>query len=135
MSDFAIQFEIHPSSGIPIYRQIMDQVRAMIASSRLRPGEMLPSVRQLSKELQVNMMTISKAYARLEAEGYIERVRGTGMRVLAQRKAGSVSDRQEDLRELVEPMITRGLQLGLSETQIISVVRDTLKERRSWSKT
>ncbi len=135
MSDFAIQFEIHPSSGIPIYRQIMDQVRAMIASSRLRPGEMLPSVRQLSKELQVNMMTISKAYARLEAEGFIERVRGTGMRVLAQRKAGSVSDRQEDLRELVEPMITRGLQLGLSETQIISVVRDTLKERRSWSKT
>jgi GntR family transcriptional regulator len=135
VSDFGIQFEIHPSSGIPIYRQIMDQVRAMIASSRLRTGEMLPSVRQLSAELQVNMMTVSKAYARLEAEGFIERVRGTGMRILTQRKAGSVSDRQEALRELVKPLITRALQLGLSESQIISVVRETLEDRRSWSKT
>ncbi|MBY0589552.1 GntR family transcriptional regulator [bacterium] len=113
----------------------MDQVRAMIASSRLRTGEMLPSVRQLSAELQVNMMTVSKAYARLEAEGFIERVRGTGMRILTQRKAGSVSDRQEALRELVKPLITRALQLGLSESQIISVVRETLEDRRSWSKT
>ena len=135
MTDFAIQFEIHPSSGIPIYRQIMDQVRAMIASSRLRPGDMLPSVRQLSAELEVNMMTISKAYARLEVEGFLERVRGTGMRVLPQHRTGSVTDRQRELRELVEPMITRGLQLGLTESQIISVVRDILKERHSWSKT
>jgi GntR family transcriptional regulator len=134
MTDFSIQFEIRPSSGVPIYRQIMDQVRAMIASSRLKPGDMLPSVRQLSSELEVNMMTVSKAYARLEVEGLIERVRGTGMRVRPQEHTGSLEHRQSELREMADALITRGQQLGLTESQIISVVRNVLKERRSWSK-
>ena len=58
MDKSAIQFEVHPSSGVPIYRQIMDQVRAMIVSGRLNGGELLPSVRQMAEDLQVNMMTV-----------------------------------------------------------------------------
>ena len=81
MSNLPLQFEIHPSSGVPIYRQIMDQVRAQTASGRLKPGDLLPSVRQMAVDLAVNMMTVSKAYARLEIEGVLERDRGTGMRV------------------------------------------------------
>lgn len=63
---------------MPIYRQIIDQVRHLIASGRWPEGTLLPSVRQMAVELEINMMTASKAYARLEADGVVERVRGTG---------------------------------------------------------
>ncbi len=132
MSNLPIQFEIHPSSGVPIFRQIMDQVRAQVASGRLKPGDLVPSVRQMAVDLQVNMMTVSKAYSRLEAEGLLERDRGTGMRVRGQvEHLGSVTNRQAELRDLVDHVATRGLQLGLTDEQIISVVKTVLKERRS----
>lgn len=132
MSNLPLQFEIHPSSGVPIFRQIMDQVRAQVASGRLKPGELVPSVRQMAIDLAVNMMTVSKAYSRLEADGVLERDRGTGMRVRAVAPvAATVTDRQQELRELVEHVVTRGLQLGLTDVQIQAVVKTVLKERRS----
>ncbi|MDB5348743.1 MAG: ytrA 1 [Schlesneria sp.] len=131
MASVPIQFEIHPSSGVPIFRQIMDQVRAQVASGRLKAGDLLPSVRQMGAELQVNMMTVSKAYSRLEAEGVLERDRGMGMRVrTASPTSASVGDRQQELRELVDHVVTRGLQLGLTDEQVVAVVKMVLKERR-----
>lgn len=134
MTDASIEFEIHPSSGVPIYRQIMDQVRALIVSRRLEPGEMLPSIRQLAASLEVNMMTVSKAYARLEVEGLLERVRGTGMRVCDNRPTGTAAQRQKELAPLVDAVVTRALQLGLSENQVVSLIRQQLKERATWAK-
>ena len=131
MVEPVLQFEIHPSSGVPIYRQVMDQVRALVASKQLKTGDMLPSVRQLAAQLEVNMMTISKAYARLEAEGLLERVRGTGMRLSMTPASGTVAERKQQLRELADPMVNRGLQLGLIQSQIISVVKESIEERRS----
>lgn len=131
MSNLPLQFEIHPSSGVPIFRQIMDQIRALAASGRLKPGELVPSVRQMAVDLEVNMMTVSKAYSRLEAEGLLERDRGTGMRIRAMAPAsGNVAGRQQELRDLVDHVATRGLQLGLTDEQIIAVVKTVLKERR-----
>ena len=126
----SLQFEIRPSSGVPIYRQIMDQVRALAASERLKPGELLPSVRQLAAELEINMMTVSKAYARLEAEGLVERIRGRGMRIVGQKTAGRVADRQAELADLADALVTRGQQLGLTEAQILATVKTVFKERR-----
>jgi GntR family transcriptional regulator len=128
MHDAAFRFTVHTSSGLPIYRQIMDQVRALIAGGRLAPGELLPSVRQLAAELEVNMMTISKAYARLEADGVIERVRGTGMRVRPVTAHGSVADRRQELRPLVEQAVIRAKQLQLTDDQILHLVQSVLKE-------
>jgi len=68
---------------VPIYRQIIDQVRILITSGRWPEGVMLSAVRQMAVELEINLMTVSKAYTRLEAEGMVERVRGAGMRVLS----------------------------------------------------
>jgi GntR family transcriptional regulator len=130
MTSLPVNFQIHPSSGVPIYRQIMDQVRALITSSRLKPGDLLPSVRQMAVDLEVNMMTVSKAYARLEAEGTLERDRGTGMRVREQATTARVADRQKELREVAEHVVTRGLQLGLTDEQIVAVVKMILKDRR-----
>lgn len=126
----SIQFEVHPSSGVPIYRQLMDQVRAMIASGQLAEGDLLPSVRQMADDLQVNMMTVSKAWSRLEVEGVLERVRGTGMRVNSGVASGPLKERKADLKPMVEPMVTRGQQLGLTDGQILDVVKSVLKERK-----
>ena len=71
---------MNPSSGVPIYRQLMDQVRASSSpAGGWRKGDLLPSVRQVGQDLQVNQMTVSKAYSLLERERVVERVRGQGM--------------------------------------------------------
>ncbi|MFO0930013.1 MAG: GntR family transcriptional regulator [Gemmataceae bacterium] len=129
MDPSAMPFQIHPSSGVPIYRQLMDQVAALVASGRLRPGDLLPSVRQLAEALEVNMMTVSKAYAQLEKDGLVERDRGIGMRVKARVAVGSVADRQHELRPFAEQLVTRGWQLRLTNEQILAVVTSLLKDR------
>jgi GntR family transcriptional regulator len=121
-------FRISPSSGVPIYRQIIDQVRILITSGRWPEGTMLPSVRQMAVELEINMMTVSKAYARLEAEGLVERVRGTGMRVLSPTVVGNVTQRKAELKPYAEALVTHGRQLGLTAEQIQAVVQALLKE-------
>lgn len=123
------QFEIRPSSGVPIYRQIMEQVRAMVSGGILKSGELLPSVRRMAAGLEINMMTVSKAYAKLESEGLLERIRGRGMRVVEQAANGSVQERQSDLKDFVESLVTRGRQLKLTDAQILAAVKSVLKER------
>ena len=128
MHTLSTLFRISPSSGVPIYRQIIDQVNALISSGRWPEGTMLPSVRQMAVELEINMMTVSKAYARLEAEGVVERVRGTGMRVMSTSVVGNATQRKTELKPLARALVTRGRQLGLSPEQIQAVVQACLKE-------
>lgn len=75
---------INPSAADPIYRQIVEQVRRLIGSGQLRPGDALPSVREVAATHAINPMTVSKAYSLLEAEGELERLRGKGMVIAAQ---------------------------------------------------
>ena len=76
-----LPFSVEPTSGVPIYRQLVSQIAALAAGGQLMAGEFLPSVRLVAESLAVNPMTVSKAYSQLEADGVVERVRGTGMRV------------------------------------------------------
>lgn len=122
------QFDIQPNSGIPIYRQIVDQVHALVAGGRLTAGDLLPSVRTVAKGADVNPMTVSKAYSLLEAEGLVERVRGLGMRVASGGVDGSVAARQQQLRTLLEPAMHRAAQLGLTQKQTRQVIDSLLKE-------
>ena len=121
-------FQVNVSSGVPIYRQLMDQVRALVASGRLTEGEFLPSVRQLAQDLQVNQMTVSKAYSLLERDGIVERVRGQGMRVNRQSPRGSIKDRQNELRPLLEQVATQAFQLGLTREQVLTALKPLLKK-------
>ena len=122
-------FQINPSSGVPIYRQLMDQVRTLVNAGRLPAEEMLPSVRQIAEDLQVNPMTVSKAYSLLERDGVIERVRGQGMRVLAPAKArGGVKDRQQQLLPLLEQVASHAFQLGLTREQVVAALTPLLKD-------
>ena len=129
MQSASFIFQINPTSGLPIYRQLMEQIRTLVAGGRLAPGDLVPSVRQLAEELEINMMTASKAYARLEADGLLERDRGVGMRVKSSGATGSVDARQDELRPLAEQLATRGWQLKLTDDQVLAVVRSALKVR------
>ena len=123
-------FQIHPTSGMPIYRQLMDQVQAHIHAGRLPREEMLPSVRQIAEELQVNPMTVSKAYSLLERDGLIERVRGQGMRVKAVSKGLlPVKDRRQIILPLLEQVAAKAFQLGLTREQVVAALTPLLKER------
>lgn len=119
VSDFLVQ----TNTDTPIYRQLIDQVRRMAVSGRLKPGERLPSVRQLADELAVNPMTISKAYSLLENEGLLERRRGVGMVLRG-------DDRSAE--ELIEPALTdlirQARQLGLSRNKILNSLKDRWEE-------
>jgi len=121
-------FEIHPSSGVPIYRQLIDQVHALVASGQLCEDELLPSVRQVAQAAAINPMTVSKAYSRLEAEGMVERVRGQGMRVCRPTAIGSLRQRKAQFRQLAEPALHRARQLGLTEQQAREVLDTLLQE-------
>lgn len=126
MADSLIPFEIHPSSGVPIYRQLIDQVHALIAGGKLREGDLLPSVRQVAAAAAVNPMTVSKAYSRLEAEGVVERKRGQGMKILKPKAIGTLAERQAKFRELAELALHRAKQLSLSEAETRQVLDDLL---------
>jgi GntR family transcriptional regulator len=121
-------FELHPTSGVPIYRQLVDQVRALVAGGQLRPGDLLPSVRQVAQAAEINPMTVSKAYSRLEVEGLVERVRGQGMRVRTPAVVGRLPDRKEEFAELLAPAIHRARQLGLTDDQIRRVLEGLLTD-------
>lgn len=123
-----MQFEIHPSSGVPIYRQLMDQLRLLIASGRLAPGDLVPSVRQMAEELEINLMTVSKAYAKLEADGVLERDRGIGMRVKAPPTGASRSERLQQIQPLVDQLATLSWQLKLTEDQVLQLVKTAMRE-------
>jgi GntR family transcriptional regulator len=117
-------FILNPQSGIPIYRQILDQVRRMVASGQLPPGTALPSVRDLAIRHTINPMTISRAYTMLEAEGLLERNRGKPMTVASQaRNHSQLPKRLQQIGPLVEQTVVAAKQLQLSEAELVKAVR------------
>ena len=122
-------FVLKPQSGIPIYRQLLEQVRRMVASGQLAPGAELPSVRELALEHAVNPMTVSKAYTLLEAEGLLERNRGRPMTVANRPKnTTQLSRRVQQIRPLVEQTVLAAKQLELSEADLLKAIREIWEE-------
>lgn len=120
-------FILNPQSGIPIYRQLVEQVRRLVAGGQLQAGDELPSVRELALSQGVNPMTISKAYSLLETEGLLERQRGKPMRIAAQ---NNLVDAQQQLLGLLQPqleqLIMAAQQLGIGERQLLALVKQKL---------
>jgi GntR family transcriptional regulator len=109
---------IDPSSGLPIYLQIAQQIKTAVAMGRLRPEDPLPSVRQLAVELAVNPNTVARAYLDLEIEGVIYKRQGAGTFVSGQGVEMSKGERRRVLDELLEKALVEGVNLGLSEREL-----------------
>lgn len=97
--------DLNPSDGRPIYSQIADRVTFAVAAGVLRPGELVPSVRELSKQLVVNPNTVARAYRDLQDEGLLEPVRGTGLQVAE----GAVTKCRHSRREFVRARLRAAL--------------------------
>ncbi|MBW8041414.1 MAG: GntR family transcriptional regulator [Planctomycetes bacterium] len=107
--------EIDHHSGVPIYRQVIEQIRQQIMAGQLSEGEQLMSVRELAAQLRVNPMTISKAYALLEVEGLVERRRGVGLFAARLRKNKKAHTRARLLEEVLRKAAVTAVQLGIPE--------------------
>jgi GntR family transcriptional regulator len=117
---------IDSHSGMPMYRQIVDQVRFQVASGMLAPGVELPSTRVLSQELGVNPMTVSKSYALLEAEGLLTRRPGLPLVVSEMPAEAARRERRTQLAVLLEPVAVAARQLGLAEDEAVEIFRHAL---------
>lgn len=116
-------FSLNTSSGIPIYRQLVDQVKQAIRINLLKENQQLPSVRQLASNLQINPMTISKAFAQLELEGFLIRKRGVGMLVAEMADNDSLDSSVENNLQL---FIQQAREKQMTDEQILSTVQQYL---------
>ncbi len=123
-------FVLNPQSGIPIYRQLIEQVRRMVAGGQLKAGDDLPSVRELALLHAVNPMTISKAYSMLEVEGLLVRQRGKPMQVAAQHPAiNSHESRLAQLQPQLEQLLIAAHQLEIPDEILLTELQRLLGEK------
>lgn len=118
---------IDSQSGIPVYRQIIDQIRFQVASGQLGPGDELPSTRTVSQELGVNPMTVSKSYRMLEEDGVLTRRPGLPLMVSDRSPARAARERESQLRGLLAPVAVAVRQLGLEDEEAMEIFRRLLE--------
>ena len=123
--------EIDHHSGVPIYRQVIRQIRQQIMTDGLKHEDQLETVRDLAARLKVNPMTISKAYSFLEAEGLVERKRGIGLFVAKVRKGQRYQIRAKLLNSIVNKAAITAIELGVSEDETIESLKKHYKEYNS----
>ena len=116
----------NPSSGVPIYLQLMEQVRHAVETGALRPGEQLPSIRPLAEELVINPNTVAKAYRELEHEGVIELRQGAGAFVSDKAPRKQDAEKLQAAKVLVAQGIERLRARGISDDEIRRLVEAEL---------
>jgi GntR family transcriptional regulator len=117
---------IEKGSAVPISRQIAEQIATLCASASLRPGERLPSVRELARELAVNQNTILRVYERLVGEGLLEMRHGQGTFVAARAKRGQLAVHRERLVDELRQIARQAVGLGLSSDELHGLLAEGL---------
>jgi GntR family transcriptional regulator len=122
---YAAVFRLDSSSGVPFYRQIIDQVLLGVADGRLTPGTQLPTVRQLAVDLSVNLNTVAKAYREMEIRGIVQTQQGTGTFVATRRSDRKPGERRIALDRLVDRFVALATANGFS----LEELREAVAER------
>lgn len=120
---------LNHSSMVPIYEQLMEQIKSDIIQSELKEGEALPSVRTLAGELRISALTVKKAYDKLEEEGFVTTVHGKGTYVSASDKQLALEVRQKAIEDDFDKVIDRAISMGMSKEEISEVVKLILDEK------
>jgi len=123
---FRFQLDLH--SGMPVYRQIIDQVRGGIASGLLAAGDQLPTVRQLAVDLAINPNTVVRAYRELEFGGLIETHQGTGTFISTQKMKRADAERERQLTQIVADCVSRAGAAGFTVDELIDELRGLASE-------
>ena len=109
---------INTSSMVPIYEQIIDQIKTMIRKQELKQNDQLPSVRALSKELKISALTVKKAYDELEREGFTATIHGKGSDVTAANTELMMEEQKKEVEQDLEQAILKGRRFGISDEDI-----------------
>ena len=117
-----LYFQLNVHSGVPVYRQLMDQIGHYVAAGALVAGDQLPSIRELAKTLAVNPTTIVKAYGELEHAGMIEMRHGRGAFVAASAPAWPPERRRDRLQTLASQLAVEARQMGAPDAEAITAV-------------
>lgn len=122
------QFRLDSQSGVPVYRQLIDQVQAGLASGTLVSGEQLPTVRQVAVDLAINPNTVMRAYRELEIRGVIDTHQGTGSFVADRKISADDAERERQLEQLVSDFVARAGAGGFSVQDLIERLRERAVE-------
>ena len=120
---------LNPSNGVPLYRQMLNQLRERILGGQLPPGEKLPSVRDFSITAGVNPLTVAKVYQFLEREGLVETRRGMGTFVSARVKTFTAAERHEQLEPLIRQLVAEAAHVGVGPEQALQWVKEEFSKK------
>jgi len=127
-------FKLDLASGVPVYRQIMDQVMAGVASGALSTGDQLPTVRQLAVDLEINPNTVVRAYKELEIRGLIDTHHGTGTFIGSKKVKRSDLEHQRQLNQIVSDFVARAGSAGFTVEELVEQLQelhgDSKKKRK-----
>ena len=128
-------FLLNPTSGVPLYLQLQQQLQQRILSGQLPDGAPLPSVRELSAQLHINPLTVVKVYQNLEKTGFVETRRGIGSFVSHQSPALRMDARRRQIGPAIEQLVVEALHLGLGQEEIQSLLAEKFLQYQSQSGT
>lgn len=120
---------LNHSSMVPIYEQLMEQIKSEIIQSNLADGEALPSVRMLAKDLRISALTVKKAYDKLEEAGFVTTIHGKGTYVTASDKQLAVEARRKAMEEEFEKVIDKAFAIGMEKGEILEIIDIILEEK------
>jgi GntR family transcriptional regulator len=121
-------FRLDMQSGVPLYRQLIDQVQAAIAGGLLVPGDQLPTVRQVAVDLEINPNTVMRAYREMEIRGILDTQQGTGTFVAQQSIDRDAIEHSRGLEQLVEEFAARAGAGGFNLEELMTALRDRVAE-------
>lgn len=121
------KIEVNFHSKEPLYYQIEEQIKFLITSGQVKPGDQLPTVRELADALEINFNTIARVYRRLDQQGFVSSQRGRGCYVL-DRETPIEQERQQQFEQMAESFVRQSLDLGIDKESIRSEVLRLLKE-------
>ena len=123
-------FRLDGQSGVPVYRQLIDQVQGAIASGVLKPGDQLPTVRLVAVELAINPNTVMRAYREMEIRGILDTQQGTGTFIADRQTQPTQEERERQLAQLVGEFVSRAGAAGLTVDELIDALKQLNPERR-----
>jgi GntR family transcriptional regulator len=121
-------FRLDLASGVPVYRQIIDQVLGGVASGNLAPGAQIPTVRQVAVDLAINPNTVVRAYRELEIRGVLETQQGTGTFISRQKIKRDEVEQRRQLNQLVTEFVSRAGAAGFTVADLIAQLKDIASE-------
>lgn len=118
-----LDFQLDPRSGVPFYRQIIDQIRFGMATGRVKVGDQLPTVRALAVQLKVNLNTVTKAYKELEIQKILETQQGTGTFIGSVKVNVSTKEKKAKLKSICEDYVNAAAVYGITPKQLIEELK------------